>query len=1130
MLLNFSEEIPRKAGFLSTKTALVMRLTTFLLLVFFLDVSASGLSQKVTLSLRQAPLTKVFDEISKQTGTSIIYKEELLKNTRPVTVEVKDATIDEVMKSCLKDQPFTYEIVNNIILVNQGKRQEKIPDTASWLAPPAEVTVIVLNTEGQPLEGASIKVKGTTARGTSTDITGKATFKGLSFNAVLEIYYTGYVTQEVKLNGRVWATVKLLQSTSQLDEIQIIAYGTTTKRFNTGNVTTVKAEDIARQPVTNPLAALEGLVPGLVITSQSGVPGGNFNVQLRGQNSLYGGNPALSITNGQPLYVIDGVPYAPQALGQVSGDAMYLAFNKQFQLFGNSSEAGPWGLSPLNNIDPSNIESIDVLKDADATAIYGSRGSNGVILITTKKGKTGATAVSAGVRYGVTAPARLPDYMNTDQYLARRHEVFKNDATTPGTNDYDLNGTWDTTLNTNWGKELVKPSRTTNATLSISGGNAQTQFLVGGSYNVMRPPYDGSFSDKNTSINFNINNASLNNKFRLTLSGSYSVDNNNLPGMNTIGNLNLPPMYPPFHKADGSLNWWGSSAINPYAQLLNSYNANTRALISNAILSYQILPGLQLKSSFGYTNSSFSETRLNPLAGKNPLAFNNISTALFGTNSRDSWIIEPGAEFKREVFKGVLDVMAGATIQSNTNEGTTTTGYNFITDAAMNNITAAAQTLLSNNYSKYRYAAVFGRINYILQNKYILNLTGRRDGSSRFAPAKRMSDFGAVGAAWIFSEEGLIKNNLRFLSFGKLRGSYGLTGNDGIGDYRYLDTYTLNGSQYYGQPELYPTRLFSTNYSWESNKKLEGAIELGFLKDRILFTTSWFRNRCSNQLVQTTLPTTSGNTTIQANFPALIQNKGWEFELNTKNIKSKNFSWNSAFNISTNSNKLLAFPGLATSSYASTYVVGQPLSIVKLYHQVDVNPGTGIYEFQTKDGKITSSGLGAADQTVIQNTNPQYYGMFSNSIRYKGWQLNVVMNFMKQMGKNLLFANTTSPFVSPINMPDFFLNKVSHWQNPGDISKLQKYSNGFAAQTAYSLAAQSNLAYSDASFIRCKNVALSYQFNQALLKQLHFSGANVYFSAQNLFTITKYWGFDPETQGTILPPSRTITMGIQVTL
>lgn len=1131
-----SNPVPHGIGEDLKKILLVMKLTLLLLIIALFQANAKGFSQ-VTLHEKNAPLEKVLKSIEKQSGYTFLVDINNVK-VDGITVDVKNASVEETLKACFKDLSVNYKIVKDNVFIT---RAEPVVSNSLKAEPPIPIVISgrVTNTKGEPQVGVTVIIKGTT-KGVITDANGLYRLVIGTNDKTLIFSSIGFKKQEININGRLVINVVLEGEISALDEVQVIAYGTTTKRFNTSNVTTIKAEDIARQPVTNPLAALQGMVPGLVITSQSGVPGGNYNVQLRGQNSLYGGSPAMSIIKGQPLYVIDGVPYAPQALGQVSGDILYNQYmpgnSSKYQLQGNSSEsAGSYGLSPLNNIDPANIESIDVLKDADATAIYGSRGANGVILITTKKGKIGATSVTASIRHGITATSNLPDYMNNQQYLAARHEVFKNDGIKPGVNDYDLNGTWDTTRYTNWAKELIKPTTTTNAQFSISGGNEQTQFLLGASYNIMSPPYDGNFSDKNTSVNFNINNAAFNNKFRMVFSGSYSVDDNTLPGMNTVGSINLPPMYPAFHKADGSLNWWGSSAVNPYAQLLNSYHAKTRALISNATISYQLLPGLQIKSSFGYTNTQFNETRLNPLAAKNPLAYNNTSTALLGNNSRDSWIIEPEADYKHQLYKGTLSVMVGTTLQRNINEGQTISGYNYITDVSMSNISAAATTLLSNSYSKYSYAAVFGRINYTLQNKYILNLTGRRDGSSRFAPAKQISNFGAVGAAWIFSEEKLIKDHLPFLSYGKLRGSYGLTGNDGIGDYGYLNTYTLSGNKYYGQPELYPTRLYSTDYSWESNKKLEGGLELGFLKDRILFTASWYRNRSSSQLVQTTLPptsgsiSTSGTASIQQNLPALIQNTGWEFELNTKNIETDDFTWTSAFNISTSSNKLISFPGLANSSYATIYTVGQPLSITKLYNLVDVNPTTGIYEFRKSDGTLASSGLTVTDLTVMQKTSPDFYGMLNNSIRYKGWQLTVMLNFMKQIGKNLLFTQS-APFTSPINMPTFFINEETHWQKPGDISTLQKYSNSYQATAAYSLASQSNLAYSDASFIRCKNISLTYQLNSGWVKHLHLSGANVYFSAQNLFTITNYMGYDPETQGTMLPPSKTYTFGIQITL
>jgi TonB-linked SusC/RagA family outer membrane protein len=900
----------------------------------------------------------------------------------------------------------------------------------------------------------------------------------------------------------------------------VIAYGTVTKRFNTGNVATVKAEEISRQPVTNLLDALSGLVPGLLITQQNGLPGSNFKVELRGQNSVNG---------GEPLYIVDGIPYASNALGQVAGGLM-LALNK-LQQTGNASEAGVMGLSPLNSINPADIASIDVLKDGDATAIYGSRGANGVILITTKKGKTGAPSVSAGIYQGITNLSKRPKFLSRDQYLAGRREVFRNDGTTPGTSDYDLNGTWDSTRDYNLADEMIKSTSTTNGQLSISGGNGQTQFMAGVNYSKVSPPYDGNFSDKRIGANFNISSSAFNNKFRFMFSGSYGVDNNTLPGMSTFGTLNLPPVYPAFHKADGTLNWWGTSASNPYAQLLKSYNAVTRMLISNISLSYQLMQGLELKSNLGYTYSQFNEFRQNPLSSMNPLLGNNISSALWGRNGGSTWIFEPSLDYKRRLYGGTINVLLGATMQENVREGQTTSAYNFLSDAALTNINAAAQTLLNNNYSKYHYAAVFGRINYIFQEKYVLNLTGRRDGSSRFAPDRRVSNFGAIGGAWIFGEEAAVKKLLPFLSFAKLRGSYGLTGNDGIGDYRYLSTYTIgNTNKYYNLPGLLPTRLYSTDYSWESNRKLEGGLELGFIKDRILLSVSWFRNRCSNQLVDLTMPPTAGIGSIQANLPALIQNQGWEFELRTKNLDKGSFTWSSSFNLSFTRNKLLDYPGLATSPNANRFVVGQPLSLTKLYQGAGVDPLTGLYQFRKADGSVATLGLLATDMMVLRNTNPDFYGMLNNAFKYKGWQLNVTFRFMKQTGKNILFTSGQSaPFTSPANIPTFFLDQA-HWQKPGDIAKVQKYSNAGFSGAAYSSAGQSDMAYTDASFIRCKNVALSYQFSQSWLKRLHVSGANLFCNVQNLFTISGYLGYDPETQGTNLPPMRTIAWGLQLNL
>ena len=932
------------------------------------------------------------------------------------------------------------------------------------------------------------------------------------------ISHVGFENQEIVVKGE-GIFVSMKPSTSPLDEVQVIAYGTTTKRLNTGNTVTIKAEDIEKQPVMNVLDVLSGLVTGLQITQQNGLPGSNYKVELRGQNSL--------LNSGTPLYIIDGVPFNGSSYNQVGGGAMNSL--GKLQIINNSSEAGPLGLSPLNSISPTDIESIDVLKDADATAIYGSRAANGVILITTKRGKAGTTRISANLYSGNTFLSKVPKYLSTQQYLAGRRELLRNDGVAPSLGDYDLNGTWDPLRDYNLANEMVKSSGTTSAYLSISGGSNQTQYMISSNFGTVRPPYDGDFSDRRLSTNFNVSSTAFNNKFKIGLNGTYSLDNNTLPGMSTFSNLNLPPNYPAFHKEDGTLNWWGTGASNPYASLLNDYNAKTKMLNANLSLGYKLLSNLDLSARFGYTNSEFKELRINPLIGMNPLLPNNFSTALWGQNSNNSWIFEPSIDYKVQTGFGNLSALVGATIQENFLEGETTAGYNFLTDAALQNIAAATQTLLGNSYTKYHYAAVFGRLNYQLNNRYIINLTGRRDGSSRFAPAKRLANFGAVGMAWIFSEEKLIKNNLPFLSFGKLRGSYGLTGNDGIGDYRYLSTYTINANKYYNQPSLFPTRLFSTDYSWESNKKLEVAFELGFLKDRIIFSTSRFRNRSSNQLVNMTMAPTAGINQVQANLAALVQNVGWEFEMKTRNFEKGKFSWSTNINLTSSTNKLLDFPGLAGSSYKDIFVIGESLNIQKMYRSAGVDPLTGLYLFQKADGSLASWGLSRnPDMLEKRNTNPDYYGMVTNNIRYDNWSLYFTFRFVKQVGKNVLFSSGSAPFATLVNLPDFFLEQ-NHWQKPGDISQMQKYSNVGFASSAYSTAGNSDMAYTDASFVRLKTVSLSYALPKSWAEKVHIGSMNVYCNAQNLFTLTNYYGFDPETQGSNLPPMRTIVWGIQLT-
>ncbi|PTS93139.1 SusC/RagA family TonB-linked outer membrane protein, partial [Pedobacter sp. HMWF019] len=426
---------------------------------------------------------------------------------------------------------------------------------------------------------------------------------------------------------------------------------------------------------------------------------------------------------------------------------------------------------------------------------------------------------------------------------------------------------------------------------------------------------------------------------------------------------------------------------------------------------------------------------------------------------------------------------------------------------------------------RYRYSAAYARLGYNYQDQYLINFTARKDASSRFGPGKQIANFGAVGGAWIFSKQDVIKDNLSFLSFGKLRASYGITGNDQISDYKFLSTYSANGLAYQGVAGLNPTSLTNPNYGWESVKKLEAGLDLGFIKDRILFNVSWYQNRTGNQLVGYSLPSITGFTSIQANLPAVIQNRGTEFELTTHNISGKDFSWTTSANLSVPRNKLLSYPNLANSSYATTYVEGMPLSISFLFHYTGVDPTTKQYTFEdvNKDGQVT---YGSDRKPVF--VGQKYFGGLNNSITYKGFQLDFFLQFVKQNGYNFLgsvpgaFSNSANQLASVIQSTN---------GGTGVQNFTQDYSSGL--NNAYSSYFSSDGNLTDASFIRLKNISLSWNLTEKYLNYLKLRNVRIYVQGQNIFTITKYKGLDPEFSGSqlaSLPPLRIIMAGIQLSL
>ena len=1083
-----------------------INLITFLFIISLIQVSAATFGQKVSLPEKMVTMEKAFREIRRQTGYDILIKNTSFNMSREIPAGFKEAALQTVLDQIVKGTNLSYVVEDHTIVVKE-KEAPSFLDRLVDRFVAIDVRGRVLDEQGEPLVGATVTVKGTN-RSVMTGQDGAFFISGAGQNAMLVIRYLGYEIKEVAAIPDLRITMQ--RTSSKLDEVQVIAYGTTTQRLNTGSVGTITRANLESQPVSNPLEALYGRVPGLVVTSTSGIPGSAVKVQLRGRTSI---NSNIS---NDPLFIIDGIPFA--------------ANNDNITGIGRSAAGA---VSPFASISPDDIERIDVLKDADATAIYGSRGSNGVILIQTKRGQAGQTQVSAGLNTGWSAVTRTTDWMNTEQYVAMRKEAFKNDnAAMTNANAYDLL-VWDTTRYTDLKKMLLgHTANFSNAKLSVTGGSAETQFLLSGNYTHQGMLSPGDFGSNRGAALFNINHSSKNQKLNIQFSGNYTYHLNNQTANDLSTYLNLPPNIPSLYNDNGELNWssGGYSFNNPMAYLLRRYEGITKNLVSNLQIGYAFSNNLKFKTSLGYNQLDLQETSMIPKSAQDP-ALNPTGTSAFSDSNYGSVIIEPQLDYVKNIGQLRIAALIGGTWQSKStlSNSNIVTGY---TNDLLLGTPAAGTSSVSQTETEYRYAAIFGRVNLNYKDKYLLNLTGRRDGSSRFGPGRQFSNFGALGLGYLFTQEELFKS-VPFLSYGKIRGSYGLTGNDKIGDYVYLSTYSPRATAFQGVIGLYPTGLPNDDYAWELNKKAELALELGFLNDRILLTTSYYNNRSGNQLINYALPAQTGATSIVANFPAKVQNSGLELELTTVNFSGKNFKWSSSFNLSLPKNKLIEFPNQSASTY-SHLLIGEPLSIISGFDFIGINSENGLPEFRNAEGNVTTSPSSTLDRKLnLGNTDPRYYGGFFNEFTFKGWNVNFLLEFRKQLGTTIvgnMYSSATYPGTI-INQP---LIALERWTTPSSPAALPRSTTivGSAGYTAINNMRLygTNFRLGDASYVRMKNIALNYNFSGSLIRKAGLKDLKVSASAQNLFVITPYAYADPETQ-TLLKtaPLRTITLGILTT-
>ena len=979
------------------------------------------------------------------------------------------------------------------------------------------ITGTVRNAAGQLLAGASV-TNTRTGRGTVTNAAGAFTLHGTQAGDQLRISYIGYAVQTLALGKGASLTITLKEATNELDRVVVQAYGTTTDRLRTGNIGKLTAADIEKQPVMNVLDALQGQIPGVVVSRNNGSASGSMKIEIRGRSTIN------FRQTSEPLYVVDGVPLT---ILNLTGNDSYPGGSEGVIQSGIPSPAQ--GQSPFFNINPADIESLEVLKDADATAIYGSRAANGVILITTKKGRMGKSKVEASfyTGYSEVPNSSYAKLLNTAQYVAMRKEALKNDGLPVNAGTAPDLVAWDTTRYTDWQRLMWNHTgRTTDANLVFSGGDVRTNFRLGANFQQQSEIQAINGSNLRGGLSMSLKHQSVNRRFSLALSSLYTTGYVDI--ITNPGAFIAPPNAPAIYDSQGNLNYTGWQPLNyryPFQYILQPYSSETYLLNSSLMLNYEIIDGLNFRTTLGYNTMRSLQSEKKPIKSQDPQDVPTASHRL-GNSFAKNILLEPQLDWTRFVWNGRLTVLVGGSLQRNKTEGSTVEGTLIPNDALIENIGSAPQQAAGYSRAWYKYIAAFGRVNYNWNNRYLLNLNARRDGSSKFGPGRQFGNFASVGGAYIFTETALFKKYLPIMSFGKIRASYGTTGGDQIGNYAFLTAWAFTSKRYNGSQVLYPTRHTDSTLQWQVNKKLELAAAFTFFKDRLSLDVSWYRHRCNNQLVDLPTPLSTGFQSVLTNMPANVQNTGWEFILSGQPVNARHFKYYTRINMGINRNKLLSYPDLEQSPYASTLVVGQPLNLIKLLHYNGVDPQTGKYTFEdrNKDGSVTiiENPMKAEDDRYFTTLNVKFDGGFSHSFSYKGVSLDIFFYFRKQLGLKSAFSGIAGGYG---NQP---IDVLDRWQQKGDHATIASFTTTRRQSDIY-FSNYSDGIYTDASYVRLKNLALSYAPAFRWIKSLRITDCRISLRFQNLWVISPYRGADPELQSiSRLPVPRVITAGLSL--
>lgn len=1120
----------------NSRRLIFMRINLVIIFISFLFFQASAVTyaQKLTLKKQNANLANVFKDIQRQSDYDFVYPSRLLKKATNVNLDLVNVSLDEVLKQCFKDQPFTYVIEDKTIIIKElSESVVPIPFKRFLI----NVKGKVIDQNGQILVGASIRLKGGTLTSIS-DSEGNFELKNVKENDVIIISYTGFITQEQNIgSGDRFLTIRLLEDPKSLATVEImVGYGSVQKRDLTGSVSRVTANDIKNIPITRVDQMLQGRAAGVDVKSTNGTPGAGTTIRIRGSRSINASN--------EPLYVIDG---------------LIDAIN-------------------LNTINPQDIASIEILKDASATAIYGARAANGVVLVTTKKGEAGRDNVTFNVIAGIQNLPRTLDLMSAREFATFINEARKELNKPIPYPDVEAAIALVGEEGTNWTKAVTRPAGYQTYNLSTSGGSKGLTYFISG--NVV--DQDGIVV--NTDFKKFQGRANINKRFSdrvnmgLVLNASrYRIERGNLnfgSNSNWPSNMITLPSTIPLYKADGVTfenynpvnNNGAITDVVTYVAALQRNNNTVNDLQANAFLELEILKGLKVKSSFGTSLSTNKEVFTNPSQMPSKIATNNQTASASSTTGNSIYLLNENIlTYDRRINDHHFNLLTGVTYERRNNNSMfiSVTG---LTDDIMlqNNFAAAAQAnrTVSSNAASNTKIAYLGRANYDYKGKYYFTLTGRFDGASNFAKNHKWGFFPSTGLKWRVSEENFFRDNApKIINNLAIRFSYGLSGNQGIGNYQSLAQMSSNSASYvFGGTQVLgftQTLLPNNDLTWETSAQMDIGTEMEFFKGRLALDANYYKMNTRDLLLQVAIPQQTGYQTTLVNL-GKTESSGLEVSLSGDVIRSKNFTWNSTFNLSTNQQTVLDIGPLvrlsldnngygANTNYLEVGVpIGANFGVQyrgtwKSQAEIDAElakpkgerslvsasasfykPGKPRYEDTNRDGVLTQE-----DYRYLGTPNPKVFGGFGNRLTYKKFSFDM---FWQYSAGNTMFNSIEFFMGSGSDLTNQFAYMADRWtpSNPtSDIVGVNSRDNVPSTRLLH-----------DASLIRLKSAQFSYNLSGTFPKL--FKQCEVFATGTNLLLFTKYNGFDPEvnkegTSSTVrakddgnYPYARTFALGINV--